>query len=213
MVSPPGMRCAFFWVPGHVGIRGNEIADGLARGSSALRFFGPEPALGVSRRDLHKRLGRWLVNQHGELWRGVGDTQRQAREFISGPSLGTRAKFMTLSRIQSRVVTGLLTGHNSLKRHLYLLGLSNTPLRWWCEKTSAHVLCECEALASRRQAYLSSFFLEPGDMKYLNLGRYGTTARLRGSHDSILGTKGLSYLRPRCIGAERPRTHMQSIYL
>jgi hypothetical protein len=85
-----------FWVPRHAGIRGNEIADGIVRGGSALRFFGPEPALGVSRRDLQKRLGRLLVNQHGALSRGLGDTQRQAREFISGPSLGTRAKFMNL---------------------------------------------------------------------------------------------------------------------
>jgi len=134
-----------FWVPGLAGIRGNEIDDALARGSSAPRFFGPEPALGVSRRDLQKRLGRWLDNQHGAQWRGLGDTQRQAHEFISGPSLGTRAKFMTLSRIQSRVVTGLLTGHNTLRRHLYLLGLSNSPLCRWCEageETSAHVLCE-----------------------------------------------------------------------
>jgi len=130
-------------VPGHAGIRGNEIAGGLALGGSALRFFGPEPALGISRRDLRKWLGRWLVNQHGALWRGLGDTQRQAREFISGPSLGTRAKFMTLSRIQSRVVTGLLTGHNTLRRHLHLLGLSNSPLCRWCEageETSARVL-------------------------------------------------------------------------
>ena len=63
---------------------GNEIADGLSRGGSTLSFFGPEPAVGVSRRDLQTRLGRWLVNQHGALWRGLGDTQRQDRECISG---------------------------------------------------------------------------------------------------------------------------------
>ena len=38
------------------------------------------------------------------------------------------------------------------------------------EETSAHVLCECEALGSRRHAYMGSFFLEPGDIKNLNLG-------------------------------------------
>ena len=43
-------------------------------------------------------------------------------------------------------------------------------------------------------------------------GPSGTTERLQGSHDSIWGTDGLSYLRPRCIGAERPLTHIQSIY-
>ena len=37
------------------------------------------------------------------------------------PSLCTRAKFMTFNRIQSRAVIGLLTGHNTLQRYLYLL--------------------------------------------------------------------------------------------
>ena len=41
-----------YWVPKHAGVRGNEIADELTRGGSGLGFLGPEPALGVSRRDI-----------------------------------------------------------------------------------------------------------------------------------------------------------------
>jgi hypothetical protein len=38
------------------------------------------------------------------------------------------------------------------------------------EETSVHILCECEALASLRHAYLASFFLEPEDIMNLNIG-------------------------------------------
>jgi hypothetical protein len=36
--------------------------------------------------------------------------------------------------------------------------------------TSAHILCECEALAALRCRHLGSFFLEPEDIKSLGLG-------------------------------------------
>jgi ribonuclease HI len=66
-----------YWVPGHAGVRGNEIADGLARCGSASRFVGLELALGVSRQDLRNKINRWLVNQHWGWWRSLGNTQRQ----------------------------------------------------------------------------------------------------------------------------------------
>jgi hypothetical protein len=186
---PARHAVGFFWVPGHAGIRGNEIADGLARGGSALSFFGPEPALGVSRRDQQMRLGHWSVNQHGALWRGLGDTQRQAREFISGPSLGTRAKFMALSRIQSRVVTSLLTGHNTLRSHLYLLGLSNSPL---CvggvrpERKPRLMFCVNARLWPHADIHTwAPSFWSQGILRILTLGPSGTAARLQGYHDSI----------------------------
>jgi hypothetical protein len=129
-------------------VRGNEIADGLARDGSGRGFLGPEPVLGVSRRDIQNRHSRWLNNQHCASWSDPGSTLRQARELISGPSLSNRVKFLSFNRTQSSVVTGFLTGHNTLRRNLFLLGLENSPVCRECdmkEETSAHVLCKCEA--------------------------------------------------------------------
>jgi hypothetical protein len=73
----------------------------------------------------------------------------------------------------SRAVTGLLMGHNTLRRHLHLLGLLDSPLCRKCgvrEETSAHILCECEALASLRHVYRDSLFLAMEDIRSLGLG-------------------------------------------
>ena len=59
---------------------------------------------------------------------GLGDTQRQDTELISGPYLGAQARFLSLNRAQSRAVTGLLTGRNTLRRHFHLMRLSDSPL-------------------------------------------------------------------------------------
>jgi hypothetical protein len=124
---------------------------------------------------------------------GLGDTQRQARELISGPCLGAKARFLSFDRTQSRAVTDFLTGHNTLRRHLHLPGLMDSPLCRRCgavEETSAHTLCECEALASLRHAYLGSFILEPEDIKRVSLGAIWNLAKQQGSHKLIWGTKG-----------------------
>jgi hypothetical protein len=132
-----------YWVPGHAGVRGNEIADELAMDDSVLKFVEPGPALGVSRQDIRRRIRSSLANQHWIWWQGLGDTQRQVRELITGPCLGAKARFLSFNRTQSRTVTGLLTGHNTLRRHLHRMELSDSPLYRRCGadyETSAHIL-------------------------------------------------------------------------
>jgi len=55
-------------------------------------------------------------------------------------------QLLSFNRTQSRVVIGLLTRHNTLRRHLYIMGLSNNPtcrMYGTGEGTSVHNLCEC----------------------------------------------------------------------
>ena len=80
---------------------------------------------------------------------------------------------LSFNRTQFGAVTGFHTEHNTLRRHLHLLGLLDSPLCRRCraeEETSAHILCECEVLASLRHAYLGSYFLQPEDITSIILG-------------------------------------------
>ena len=101
-----------------------------------------------------------------------------------GPSPTIKTRFLS----QSRFVTGLLTGHNTLRRHLYVMGLTNNPSSRRCgaeRETSFHILHECEALASLSHAYLVSFFLDPEDIKSRGGGPSGTLAKEQGSLDLV----------------------------
>jgi hypothetical protein len=74
---------------------------------------------------------------------------------------------------QSRAVISLLTGYNTVRRHLYIMGLSNNPICRKCgteDETSVQILCACEALASLVHAHLGSFFLNPEDIRKLSMG-------------------------------------------
>jgi len=75
---------------------------------------------------------------------------------------------MSFNMTQSRAVIGLLTGHNTLRRHLHRLGLTDSALCRKCgvEETSAHILFERKALASFRHVHLGSFSGAGGYSEY-----------------------------------------------
>jgi ribonuclease HI len=55
------------WVPWPAGVRGNEIADKLARDVSFQKFVGPDQSLGVSRQNIRKKIkAGWITI----IWQG-----------------------------------------------------------------------------------------------------------------------------------------------
>jgi len=87
------------------------------------------------------------------------------------------------------------------------MGLSDSPLCRRCgaeDQTSAHILCECEALASLRHVYLGSFCLEPEDIKGISVGAIWSFSKA-----TDMGHKGHHHLRPRWIRIVRSSTKSQ----
>jgi hypothetical protein len=58
------------------------------------------------------------------------------------------------------------------------------------EETSAHILYECEALASLRHVHLGSFFLEPKDIQSISLGAIWNFSNASGLSWLDMGHKG-----------------------
>ena len=111
------------WVPEYAGVRGNEIAGNLARDGSLQRFVGPEPSLGVCRQNIKINIKFWMDNQHLITWSGLSSSETE-----TGPSPGAKTRLLSFNRTQSRVVIGRLIGHDTLRRHHHLMGLTNSPL-------------------------------------------------------------------------------------
>jgi len=79
------------------------------------------------RQNISNTFKRWVDNQHFTMWHGPCSTQRQPGELISGHSSATKVRLLSFNRTQSRIVTDILNGHNTLRRHLYVMGLISNP--------------------------------------------------------------------------------------
>ena len=142
----------------------------------------------------------WITS----IWQG-GSTQRQGRDLISCPSPPARTRNLSFNM----AVICLVTGHNTMRRHLHVMELINNP---WCrrcgeaDEASAHRICECEASASLRHVNLGSFFLDPEDIKSLIWVPSGTLTKKQGSPELVSDygahrTRFKAYLHRDCKGS------------
>jgi len=150
-------RVTLAWVPGHSGVTGNENADSLARRGSEKPFIGPEPVFGITKTSVRGCLKKWTKETHVIHWNSLPGLNH-SKTMLSGPSETLTHEILKLSRNQIRTVTGLLTGHCALRKHLHKMGLFHEePLCRLCnedEESASHIIFECPALARWRHQNL-----------------------------------------------------------
>jgi ribonuclease HI len=141
------------WVPGHSSIAGNEKADSLARRGSLTIPTSPEPIIGLPTSYCKNYLKDITVREHLKYWTATMGC-RQTKELVPKPESKLTDYCLRLSKENLKLLTGVLTGHIGLKRHLHILKLVSEPDCRLCEnedETPLHLLSCCKSLSEQRK--------------------------------------------------------------
>ncbi|CAB0038072.1 unnamed protein product [Trichogramma brassicae] len=144
------------WVPGQMGIKGNEIADRLANLGSRNIPEGPEPIIGLARSQIRRTIMEWTESKHKEWWSAAMGC-RQAKAML-GPEPNSDWLWQARNRGReyTRLLTHIITGHGHLRYHGHKIGLVSDSTCRWCsadEETPLHLLTACDAATERRRKW------------------------------------------------------------
>ena len=130
------------WVPGHMGITGNDRADELAKGATELEPATETTTIAKLHRQLRERLKiDWISD-----WANKPMAGRYAIADRIPPSLSGSHAFRTLYRLTLGIVTQARTGHGHFGEY-YLLHNIQEPSDCPCGaelQTRDHIIFECE---------------------------------------------------------------------
>lgn len=146
------------WIKGHSGSRGNDAADELARRGSEMAAIGPEPIVPLPSAWPISVIRRHTKELHDKYWTEVSEC-RQAKEALPRIDRRLSRKLINLTRPNLRKITHIITGHGPFNKHLFNLGVTDSPLCRGCleaEETAAHIILECTGVTTYRANHLGT---------------------------------------------------------
>ena len=120
------------WIPGYVGVHGNEVADYVAKLGSKSKIQGAEPFITVPYASCVSTVKDWPTDRWKSMWNELKDCLRM-KECVGWMSSRLTINLLNLKRSQLNRVKQVLTGHCNLQRHKKTTGRAESSL---CPKCS-----------------------------------------------------------------------------
>ena len=192
------------WVAGHMGSKGNEAADELARAATEFSSSNNSLLPDLLKNDLPGSIS--ATKQYTKLntkrdtikWWKCSECYKKIKAI--DPSLPSKTYLENtgdLSHSQTSLLTQLRTGHVPLNQHLHCIGRSNTPHCQHCPgtvKNVTHLLLFCRrhahhhhriAVALKRKAHDISHLLANTKAIRYTLNFLHSTRRFEHTHSDI----------------------------
>jgi hypothetical protein len=128
----------------------------LARKAYGRLALDPKPVIPFSPCTGRIKIKEWPTEKYLEYWAATPGT-RESKLFIEEPSERLSRAILALNRERCTLVTGLVTGHCTLRWHLHFTSLSDNSIGK-CEQEeefSHHILCQHPALEEHKMKIFS----------------------------------------------------------
>ena len=143
-----GCEIKFLWVPAHVGVKGNESADKMAK--KAIKKLAVEMNVKISKSEVKSMI--W--ERVNVLWQEKWNNEVKGRHlYCIQNSIGTK-KVMSGDRRKEIVLTRLRLGHSALNKSLHIIGKHQSGFCEVChqeDETIEHVLQRCRRYDTERE--------------------------------------------------------------
>ena len=155
------------WIPGHSGHNGNEVADRLAKLGTRTRDQERKLNLPLPKATITQEIKRWQNDTHQRSWIRRTDC-RQSKMAMPEVSPKYWKSIKKMNRSNIKRITQMYTGHNTLRRHLYVMQIEEDPTCEQCledEETAEHYLCSCPTYGRIRQQNFGSMVIDGTEIK------------------------------------------------
>ena len=156
-IEKAGGEVGFLWVPAHVGVEGNEMADKVAKRSLRKEV---DIDLAIGAYECRSIIKRKITSEWQKQW----EREKKGRHYFSiQGSVNKGPQYVGAERRQAVTMTRLRLGHCGLAWDLAKMGKHPDGLCDTCheEQTVKHVLMECTRFAEERKTMFAAVASEP----------------------------------------------------